>query len=736
MPTTEYRQVATRAKIIDDNMNSWEDFAGADINVEVAYRYPVGSGPDETAIDHWSYRGQAAMCKLGNGNIVRVRIGDGSTSNKNVYIQIITDPSDPDAWTNWSLKYAADNYAIAIEADPIDPANYFIYTSQAGGLFINNVLKTPFFNKVVRIKPVAFTTAAGFLFVQSVVTDDDGFRAMLWSYTTNIFNPGASIWFGDVANNRQYRNDIVCLKGSDSNHNLWHKFRAWTPEAGGRNQAASQILTLDTVDALNPLNDTQFNIWRNARYLKGPSGQGGFQTISNLYVTKLPDSSGDLNYFLFYNERQRDILGNTLSNLKMPLFWSLAAGVYPYYMSAPTPVGYSIWGFAGAVQSGNYIYLAGNGRVLRRSWPMTEISIENYILDGGYNKPRGNEKATGKLTCANPNNVLGSQLGLTSENTAGLTGRRLWLEIGKKLLTDNTPQWKRDSAWWISDLKKSKSDNKQHLEINFADFWDRLENPFLDTITLPGHFRWEDWNPGGVNQLYNWYNDTDELFRYNPVVTDDYLWTNPRLRTLISGDGPLGGGTVTLLQTWRGENGYVQAVMWNINVGIVFRYQDSENFLYVIVKSNALELRQVVGGVDSLYYSTSGLFRPAYRLEVTFTFQSIDVSYNFGEAGFSISNATLPLFTGFTGFISMPGNTTLEVSNVTVVDWNEPMTTKELCKILLAYVGEHDSEIELESDESAQLDLVWGPQSDLDNPSKAFTQLLDSARIEAKWIPD
>jgi hypothetical protein len=738
MPTTEYRQVATRAKVIDDNMNSWEDFAGADINVETAYRYPLGSGPDETAIDHWSYRGQAAMCKLGNGNIVRVRIGDGSTADKNIYIQTISAPDDPEAWTNWSLLYASDNYSIAIEADPADPDNFFVYTSRSGGFFINNVLKDSSLIAlgIVKIKPVAFNPTPGFLYIQTTTTDDDGARVLTWRYTTNAFGIPSIQWQGDVANYRWYRHDMVAMKGDADN---WHRFRSYALEGGQRNQTASEILTCDTIQTAFPTVEEEYNIWDNVRYLKGPSGQAGFQTITNLYITKLPDSEGNLDYFLFYNERQRDILGNTLSNLKMPLFWQRSVDV-PYYLSAPTPVGYSIWGFAGAVAVGDYIYVAGNGRVLRRYWPTTEIPIEDFIIEGNYNKPRSNEKSTGKLICANPNNALGAQLGLTSDNPAGLTERRLWIELGKKLSTDTDPEWKRDSDWWIANLQKVKTDDKQHLEINFADFWHRLETPFLDTISLPGRFEWTDWGEDGVNQLYNWYNDTDELFRYSPVVTDDYLWTIPRLRTTISGDGPGGGGTITLLQNWRGENGFAQVSLWQLNTGVVFRYQDANNYMYVLVTPTRIELHQVVAGVDSLANNSyvSGTFTAAFTLKVSFYFHYVVVDYNIGSTIVEWFIGNPPVLTGFVGVMAKGGAglTTLEASGVKIHDFNVAMTTKELCKVLFAYANEHSAEIELEADETEMVALIWGPQSDLDNPAKALTQLLDATKIEAKWIPD
>jgi hypothetical protein len=738
MPSTEYRLPHLRAKLIDENMNSWSDFAGMDTNVDVAYRYAVGDGPDETSIEHWSYRGQAAMCQLSNNDIVRVRVGDGTFADRKLYIQTISDPTDPTEWTAWTTKYTGDHYAVAIVRDDSAPAGYLIYHSKSDGVYRDNVKVSPGSTwQVIRIKPVALGEP-GEGYFQAVTADPDGNRQVWWNYSRTMDTElGTMTIFGDWNNYRWYHHDMLCVKVPDAD---WYRFRGHPSEGASRHKSSSDILTCEFATGDFMQNNETFNSMRDVRYLKGPSGQAGFKRISNLYMNVLPTNDGDA-YFLFYNERHQDIAGNVLSNHKMPLYWSRSYG-YPFYLSAPTPVGFSIWGFAGAIRHGDYIYVAGNGRVIRRYWPATETDITNYIKEGSYTNPRGNEKATGKLVCPNPGNTLGRTLGLVSDNAAGLTEHKLHLEVGIRKPGEVLTHWKRDNQWYLTTLQKIKtSDHKERLNINFADFWHRLENPFLDTISIPGHFTWNDWGQGGVNQLFNWFNDTDEMFRYSPAVDDSLLYTIPRLRTIISGDGP-GGGTRTLFAGWRGEHIHIQATLWQLNTGTIFRYVDENNYMYHKVTGPRTEVHSVVEGADTLIEGFEAEFaiEAPYNvyIDVYGRFINITIEHPGGDTGHTIGMVDPPVFTGFIGFFSTSANGVLEVSNVVLYDFNVEVTTRELVKVLLCYADEHNIEIDVDDDDTdtKQLSLIWGPQSDLDDPAKALRQLLDSARIEAKWLPD
>lgn len=740
---SDRRQTGVVARVIDSNLNAWEDFAGLDINIPATYAYADGQAPYEYEQAHWSYRGQAAMCRLANGSIVRVRLGDWTnTAERRIQRQIITDPTDPSQWLAWTWLSYGDNYAVAIEADGAVAAGYHIYHAKANGFYRDNVLLTAIPN-IIRIKPVF--GKLGMLYFATVGQDIDGDRFIRWRYThdANLLGvlPFSPV---DIADYRWYHADLVALQGAPG---YYYRFRAMPHNGGAREHFASDTLTCDW--STGPLDDPGYNEWNNARFLKGPSARNGFKRIDNLYITSLADNQfSNGAYYLFYNERHMDAYGNTLSNLKNPLFWSRSVG-YPYYLTAPVPVGFSIWGFAGVVEADGYVYLAGNGRVLRRPVEATVIDITDNVITTGYQLPRDNQPGAGKLLCANPRNILGAQLGLDSTHDAGgLTDRRLELAIGLKRASDPGYRFKRDASWWISSLRKVTDGDKRQVEIGLGDQWYRLDNVFRDEWSIPGHFEYTDWQPDAPNQLHDWQNANDEFTSYTPPDVPES--TVPRLRTVASGTGPLFGGTITLYAGWRGENGSVRAKSWVeypdteiLGFGIVFRYIDASNFYLVEVTNERTRLHRVKGGVDTLLaISHTGAGSGGADVTVDFRWAWLRVTVNgvvtlqldgLTDVGHLISEPE-----PWSGFVGLFASSLIEVSNFTLTDSHASVTTKELAKMLLAYIDEH--EIVFEDDEDTlsvpQIDFLMGPQYDLNTPAKALHLLLDSNNLQVVWLED
>lgn len=718
---TDTRRTGLIAKVVDSNLNSWEDFTGIDINIPVVY-----SGQDaieEWEVGHWSYRGQAAMCaRTTDGAIVRVRIGNGTFGDRTVYRQIITDPTVQSQWTTWTQLYTGTHYAIGIQPDSSAGAGYRIYHSKADGVYMDNVLKIGALTKVVRIKPVH--NSPGRVYLCSVDQDIDGQRVLNWSYNSDIRTPATTE--DEAANYRWYSHDIAATV-LEANDDLMVRLRAHTLNGGARDLYASDSLTSEQLISFSG----GFNVWDRVRFLRGPSGQAGYQSFENLYLTQIGDY-----YYIFYNERQRDAQGNTLSNLKMPLVWSRSIEV-PYYPSAPVPTGFSVWGFAGVVAFGDYLYAGGNGRVIRRPLNEDTIDITNYVLEGGYELPRDNQKGVGKLDCPNPANVLGEQFGFTDGSESVLTERRLDFGLGMRRPSDNQYTFKRDAQWWISGLRSTTAeDGRERLEIEFGDFWHRMENKFRDTYSIPGRFEWVDWQPEARNELFNYSNDTDEFSRYSPVGADEN--TLPRLRTVPSGDGPL-GGTLTLYAGWRGENGFASAMFSGVaGAGIVFRYMDADNFYLAEVFNSLLRLRRIKGGTATTLASIVVDMAADYELSVDFRWSKVLISYSDNDDIFEEIEHVLDepeMWTGFVGFFS---TTLVEISNVFIREHHTAINTRELIRMLLAHIDEHDAQLEIDEETASavQRDVIWGPQSDLDTPDKALRQVLTASKLNIVWLED
>lgn len=724
--STQVRQTAAIGRVIDNNLNSWEDFAGIDLNVDVVYQFFAG----DTAIydqNYWTYRGQAGVAaRTTDGAIVRARIGDGSALDRTVYRQIITDPTDAASWESWTQLYTGSHYAIAVIADATAGAGYRIIHAKSDGLYVDNVLKITE-PGIVKIKPMFNSPLQ--VYYQTVEQDVDGGPTHRWWVTRDV-TVGSRV--GEAANYRWYRSDMVALQ-SAVDPEFYYRFRSMAHEAASRDPMASQSLTIEWVHDPDGT-DTDFNQYENVRFLKGPSGHAGYKTIENLQIAKFTGTDIDTSgHFLFYNERHFDIAGNVSSNLKNPLFWSHWRD-YPWYSSMPTPVGYSIWGFAGVVEWGDYIYLCGNGRVLRRPKDKVQIDLTNYLLDGSYSIPRDNQKATGNLILPNPGNVLGAQLNLSDTEEAASTGYRLELAIGQKAPGDNSYTYKRDEDWWVSSLRKIRAQQeggtKERLEIGLANFWDRLENPFLDTVSIPGKMEWNDWQEDAPNQLYNYSNDTDEFNESVPLEG----WIG--LRTVHSGTGAisgLGGKSITLFAGWRGENAYVRLLLWE-DGGVVFRYQDAENFYYAkFVAGDKITLIVYAdGNPTTLASETISATGPTW-LTVDFRWGRVRIDVDFDATVLGPLTLVDPeIYTGFVGWVCA------EVGNFTLNEWNSRITTGEIIKTLLAYANEYDAELELDEETAAApiMDMILGPQSDLKSPEQAFRQVLEASKLQVVWKED
>lgn len=753
MPVTATRRTGLIAKVVNPHSNDWEDFAGLDINIPAVYQ-PIDTTEGDWDHEHWSYRGQAAMCQLADGSIVRVRIGDWTnTSERRIQRQIITDPTDPSQWQVWNWLAYDDAYAVAIERDDAAAAGYRIYHSKitgdglTEGLYMDNVRIVSGAAggmKCVKIKPVYGDTNR--IYFMTVSQASDGYRQVDWWYVDNTTAGGLQSFRRDAAQFQQYHHDLFTAKFSV----YVQRFRAMPLGGTERDQFASDTLTVETGSYSGTTFEfSEFNKYQFVRNLKGPSARAGFKRIDNLYLTKIANQQFTAGaWYLFYTEQHMDSLGNVMSNLKNPLFWSrsVPGNNFPHYFTQPVPVGYSIWGFAGAVVSGDYVYIAGNGRVLRSLLNPTETDITNYIIEGSYELPRDNGKAVGRLLCANPRNVLGEVFEMTSNTeVASLTERRLKFGIGYKRPHDNGFVYKRAANWWISGLRKLRAeDGKEQIEIEISDFWHRLENPFRDTWSIPGKFDWSDWQPEAANLLSNYTNDTDEFTSYNPAGAPES--TVPRLRATASGTGPL-GGTITLFTGYRDINGFVSATLWSPG-GLVFRYVDAENFYYVEITASGTYVHRVTDGDDnvigsSTHDSAKFVSNPdGSYLEVRFGWNQTEVYVAGGGTGqavvFQITFPAIYAPQPWNGFVGMYAPGQIEVSNFIVESPHTQITTRELLKMLLAYAGEH--EVQFESDEETlaapQFDLMLGPQSDLDTPEKAVRQALESSKLNIVWRQD
>lgn len=734
--TVDSRKTGCVLQVVDDHWNDWEDFAGQDINIPVAYQTYTDAQsdddpatyPPEWAQAHWSYRGQAAMCKTMDGTkIVRVRLGDGITAaDRTIYKQEITDPTVVSQWTTWVQLYTGDHFAVAVE--PTTGSTFRVIHAKSDGIYANNVLKLAV-TGVTRIKPILHWPGAGAIKYQVVSQDDDGERRLDWHHVSDI-TAAASV--ADAANYRWYRSDMAAAYYdlTASTVAAWddavYVTRAFA-EGHARSQIASAVMTSTWA---NRTVGGGHNQWQGADYIKGPSGQAGFHVIDNMQIAfdgATDGGGGAGNYFLVWNEQHRDVPGNILSNLLNPVFWSYGRSLPGEKWSEPTPVGYTIWGLAGYVFFGNYAYLAGNGRVLRRSTVVTTIDLSNYVGEGTYDLPRGSQPGSAEITLANPDNVVGSQLGLIGTSEAGSTDRRVVLQIGYRRELDTAWTWKEATRWWIAAMSKQTDGPAERVKLTLGDFMYPLSHPFREAISIPGNMTWSDWEVGGAGRSENYHNDTSEFYRTGPNADGSYSLLN------------LGGDTV--FTGWRGENGGVFAVFSTVSGRLLFRYQDKFNYYYAEYTGTQVRVGSVINNVKTILGTASVAATSSFYLYVDFRWAKVDVYYNYTLVLPVLLTSPEPLV-GFVGFGAV-AQTPFTITKFRFNEWNKDYTTGGLLARLIAYSGVTQRGaasaagsaggwgVDREDAQAKQLNVLWGPQSDLDTPAKAFAQYLGTGNLEA-----
>lgn len=726
MANTTVRQSGTIATVTEDHSNDWEDFVGADINPEVAY-YDPDDDTAEDDMDHWSYRGQAAMCITANGaKIVRIRIGDGSASNRKLYKQEITDPTDTAQWQAWTVYDTNANYACAIEATT--GSSYRIIHSRSGFLCVNNATVYAR-NQIIRIKTIPGRPGA--IFFLYLDSHNDGNRMMTWYWMDDVTDPDP-VGVEECGNYHWYREDLGAIVHSPDDPDtggFMFQVRGMAMNGGARHTAASQHLVQNwwQIGGITNGDTDGRNDWNNADVILGPSGEAGFRYYEDITLTSqiedLPDNDYTT-YYLFFTENWRDAYRRSLSNLVRPLFWCRTKGI-PQDWSEPVPVGFSVWGFAGAIKFGNYVYVAGNDRVLRRTTVRETIDITDYVLEGQFEIPRDNDVATGTLTCANPDNVVGELLGLLGTSDVGLTEKRLTLQLGVRELPVDSDEpvdytWKENSSWWTKLLTKTHEDNADRLLVDFGDFSHRLDNKFRTTIALPGKLEWHDWEIGGQNQLRNdtYLNYGGAIYR---VADDSGDWFHLQTTTGI-----------TLYVGTPYENVSVSCHFYAEKGSIVFRFVDQQNYCYVHYNGTYVALRSVIKGKDALLKRAKIGPTSDFYLKVEARWNRVDVTYN-DERVLSGAIDELPTTVGFVGIRVDSDATGLEIDGLHIDEFNRELTSGTLLKKLLAYVEEFNVYVDPSFADVDQIATLWGPQSDLDTPGKAMQQLVSSGKGDVVW---
>jgi hypothetical protein len=159
---SQSRQTGLKVSVIDERLNHWENFAGTAVGPTFDQ---MPDGTHTWDLEWYSYRDKASVVKLGNGNIVRARCGNGTNSNRQIWWQTITDPTDPAQWESWSVLYTGTHYDVELQANPSDATAVIVWHSKSDGLYKNNVKQyepaDPDMGKVLYFRPIVGDTTVG-----------------------------------------------------------------------------------------------------------------------------------------------------------------------------------------------------------------------------------------------------------------------------------------------------------------------------------------------------------------------------------------------------------------------------------------------------------------------------------------------------------------------------------------------------------------------------------------------
>jgi len=678
---SQARETGLKVTVIDDRSNAWEYFIGTDLNARELF-ISTNKNPPADNQGYWSYRLGASMIKLSGGKIIRIRNGDGSLGDRQVYVQEITDPTVASQWTSWSLLYSGNHYGIALQE--ATSTTYDVFSAKSDGLYKNNSKK---WDKtgLIAIYPVVGQKDA--LFVLRVSTDPiEGppYRDLDLFYTDNIEVTAPT---ADPVNYRWYRNSISAMKLSDG--------RVARVQAMGLYQSPRVRNNGDSITvAFNK--DVSTNIPSEPRLIRGLAGQVGHNTITWPKLFQLSDGF----YYLFYSETHADNDYDAISNFLTSPAWQRSKNLLHWSEPVPAPIGGG-WGFAGVVEASGYVWFAGNGSVYRRPSTSVSYDISNYVPQLQFDIPRDNQPGNGSFPVAN--------LAGINDTILGLTDRKVKIEVGIKTAT-GLFEFAQFNDWWVRNVSRQIDGEAQRLQLEFGDLWFRLENLLRDTYNFVGKLDWQDWAEGKRNKKFNYYGAG------SAIETADF-----RLKT--SG--------LILYTGWKGHNPLTE-IQFNATISgdtpaLVYRYKDSKNYYKAELDGTNLNLIRKRDDVDSTLatVAVTADSTPNIRVEVIWAIHKI---YLNGVLKITHTETVPGADPGYVGF---RGTKAYTISNFLLTDWETAYTTEDLIRVALAMGDYHDAKVAGGGDR--QLAIIWGPQTDIPSAADGLRFSLESAKLQMIW---
>lgn len=687
---TSHRETALKVRVIDQRLNRWESVSHLTTYDELGvgrmvYR-PINGGVRAHQLAYYSYRGDTSITKLGNGNFVRVRIGDPATSSdRQVWVQTITDPTVGSQWTSWSVLYSGTHYSATVKSDGTS-TGYNVFHSKSDGIYVNNSLawagpggvKTPW--KFYPILGPGSGVKEGYVAVIYQHTVDLK-RIIDFYYTPNL--------------------GVTTPTFEKSNFNYIRPTISGYRESGGDTIARMHGIALHHDPREGDFGITNCVTFQDAGddtitspYIVRGIGGGAGRNYSLVYLFKLSDGY----YYVFGHEVHEDqsFEGVTSLGHGMPV-WSRSKDLLHWSDFTIGPGIPNTWGFGGVVEANGYLYWSDNQHVYRRPTTAVTYDVSNYVPTVQIEIPRDNQPGTGNCVVANPAGI--------NDALVGLSDREIIIEPGLRVV-GGSYEYIQPDRLYIRQVNREIKGKLNRLNVEFGNVWQRLDVELRDVTNFVGKTDWNDFSAGQRNEAFNYFFVTDT----SPSVDDE----NFRLTT--SG--------ICLYTGWKGHHPDITASFAGFtgNPRIYIKYVDVNNHVFVEVGGGTVSLKEVVAGTTTTVTSSGG---SGTKIRV----QTINNYYKVWVNDALILNGSTfwkHNKQGYVGFGVSSGG--YSVGSFHLEDWEYDLTIGDLIKTALASVDFHDFIVGGADDKAYA--IVWGPQTDNAKIGDALRNILTTEKLQ------
>lgn len=685
------RETGLTCKIFDDQLNAWEYVAGAALYAPEIYQ-PINGTFSQTDLGYYSYRGKGAICKLANGNIVRIRLGDGSASDRQIYIQTVTDPTIASQWTTWSVLYSGTHYSVAIV--PTGASSFIVYHTRSDGLYRNNskLWSHPSNGIWLGFYPTEQGPVDRGFAGAAIVDPFDGLRDNDLYYTTDVTatNP---INHADVNNFRWQRNFLATVLMPDGRVGRLQSI----PMYFNARNADNGIGVISQFVQSDSLTD-QYNL-TPPRLVRGLGGGAGRNWFGDSRVFKLSDGF----YYLFsYEIHEAPSTIDFLSNVGIAPVWQRSKDLVNWSEPIFGPGATRSWGFAGVVESGGYLYWADSGQVWRRPTSRRTIDITNYVPNLSFSIPRDNQAGSGQVTIANPGGI--------NDQLLGLEDKEIEIKLGIRTATGQF-EFEQFDRFFLSSVIRTTDGDANRLEAQFGNLLTRLDNQLRDPTNFVGRTEWNDWQEGAKNQPFNYYFASDT-------------------RPIVGTDHSLQSKGVVLFTAWKGQNPDITFRLTGSGLGMMVKYLDPQNFVWLSYSGSVITLFERVAGVDSSvdsWNTGSTVAGKKIRFQLQFERYRLwanDVEYGSVASQRHVFAHVKPGYVGFYG-------TSFVASDFHFEDWEYDLTFEDLIRTALAMGDFHEASVSGATGRAFA--IIWGPQTDVATPADGLRTMMEANKLQLVW---